>query len=157
MSGYTSFAGTGVPRDSVAPLNNLSARARLAVVAVTGGTFTQNATTLDGAAFTMPFAGILRAAYLAASTKPAGGTLTSTVTAYDASGNAAVVLCDAFDPETLTDREGAALTIAETNVELAAGDTIQLVNTASDDAVTAQAVGLAVTLVLEITETAAQG
>lgn len=103
-------------------------------IAIAGGTYTQN-TTVKTTGGPLGFAGTLIAAYISYSTIPAGGTLGARLVAYDASANAEVNLTTVFDPETLTAREAAAMTLDTTNVELAAEDTLEFHTIASNDVV----------------------
>lgn len=114
--------------------------------------FAQNATVKHNLG-PVGLGGKLKAAYLSQETLGAGGTLTCQLVAYDASGNAEVVLTDTVNPEAATVREGQAFTIATTNVALAAEDTLELHCAANDVAVTQDAQGVTVTLVWERTET----
>ena len=130
----------------------LSPVARRQTVIIVGvGAFTQNATTKFSRG-PLGFVGTLKAAYMSARTVPAGGALAVIVKAYDASANAEIALCDSFNPEGLTAREGAALTLAATNVELQADDTIEVHSVADDNAVGTAIVDGFVTLVFERTE-----
>ena len=148
----TKFSESNLPANTLVDLDSLSPRARYQQVTLGGLTYTQNATTYAATSYTLPFPGILIAANISAQVVPAGGTLAAIVAAYDASANAEIVLCDSFNPETLTAREGAALTVATTNVALDAGDTITIRGTSSNDTVTTQAQGLSVTLTFQVTE-----
>jgi hypothetical protein len=80
--------------------------------------------------------GTIVSAYLSQATLVAGGTLTGKIVAYDASANAEVNLTDTINPEAATAREGQALTLATTNMELAADDTLEFHATADNNAVT---------------------
>jgi hypothetical protein len=152
MASATKFSESNLPANTLVDLASLSTRARLQQVTIGGLTYTQNATTYAATSYTLPFPGILVAARISAQVVPAGGTLAAIVAAYDESGNAEIILCNSFDPETLTAREGTALTVATTNVALAAGDTITIRGTADNNAVTTQAQGLSVTLTFRVTE-----
>jgi hypothetical protein len=113
--------------------------------------FTQNAT-VKHTLGPVGIPGTLRTAHISFETKPAGGTLTVFLVAYDASANAEIVLTDALDPETAVDREGLAFVLAATNVELAADDTLELHTTASNDAIGTAALGVSVATVWTPTE-----
>ena len=152
MAFATKFSESNLPANTLVDLASLSTRARLQQVTIGGLTYTQNATTYAATSYTLPFPGILVAASISAQVVPAGGTLAAIVAAYDESDNAEIILCDSFNPESLTAREGAALTVATTNVALAAGDTITIRGTADNNAVTTQAQGLSVTLTFRVTE-----
>lgn len=121
---------------------------RQTVFRVPIGDFTQSTTTKFSRG-PVGFAGTLKGAYLSARTAPIGGVLSLTVKAYDKSAAAEITLCDAFDPETLTARAASALTLATTNVELAADDTLEIHCTADGSAVSQQQVDGYVTLVFE--------
>lgn len=149
---YTAFSESNLPANCLVDTAAMSPRNGYKLVTLGGLTYTQNATTYAATSFTCPYPMTLKSGYISTQVVPAGGTLAAIVAAYDESGNAEIVLCNSFDPETLTAREGAALTVATTNVTLAAGDTVTIRGTASNDAVTTQAQGLSVTLLFEVTE-----
>lgn len=111
-----------------------------------GTVWVQNATTKHNLGC-LGIAGTVVRAYYSGKTVVAGGTLTGGVVAYDASANAEVVITDTFNPESATAREGFALTIATTNVALAADDTIEFHAVASDSAVTDVTEGVLVLVV----------
>ena len=113
--------------------------------------FTQNATVKHNLG-PVGIAGTLKAAYISFEQLPAGGTLSVGLVAYDASGNAEIVLTDTANPEDDTVREGTALVLATTNVALAADDTIELHCVADDNAVGTAAQGVTVTLIWEPAE-----
>lgn len=115
------------------------------------GDFTQSTTTKYSRG-PVGFAGTLKAAYLACRTAPIGGVLSLTLKAYSVSGAAEITLCNSFDPETLVARTGVALTLATTNVALAAADTIEAHETADGSAVSQQIVDGYIILVFEKTE-----
>lgn len=101
-------------------------------------------------------AGTLVAAYISTGVLPNIATsATVRVVAYDKSGNAEINLTDAFDVEdtttTLVAREPAAMTLASTNVAVAADDAIEL-HLVAGGAITTNATDLCVTLVFEPTE-----
>lgn len=129
----------------------LSPASRYKVVTRPLGDFTQNTTTKFSRG-PLGFAGTLVAAYESFRTKPAGGALSVTIVAYDASANAEIVLTAALDPEAATVREGQAFTLAATNVALAADDTIEFHCAADNNAVGTQQVDGYVTLVFQPTE-----
>jgi hypothetical protein len=121
---------------------------RQTVLRVPIGDFTQS-TTNKWSRGALGFAGTLIAAYLSAKTAPVGGVLSTRVVAYDASANAEINLTNTVDPEAVTVREGTAMVLATTNVELAADDTIEIHNIADGSAVSQQQVDGYVTLVFE--------
>lgn len=94
----------------------------------------------------------LRAAYISQTTLAAGGTLSWKLVAYDASGNAEVVLTTTLDPEAGTVREAQTFALDTTNVELAADDTLELHCVADNNTVTQDAKGVVVTAVWETSE-----
>lgn len=136
-------------RVDVAALSPVARRQAVRVIAV--GDFTQSTTTKYSRG-PIGFAGTLKAAYYSARTLPIGGTLSIRVVAYDASANAEINLTDTLNPEAGTAREGAAFTLATTNVALAADDVIELHEIADGSAVSQQVVDGYVTLVFERTE-----
>lgn len=113
--------------------------------------FTQNSTVKHNLG-PVGIAGTLKAAYISLETLPAGGTLSWKLVAYDASGNAEIVLTTTVNPESATVRESQAFTLDTTNVELAADDTLELHCTASNDAVSQDAQGVTVTCIWEPAE-----
>lgn len=151
MASKTKFSERGIPLYTRVDVDSLSPAARYKVLVLPVGAFTQNTTTKFSRG-PLGFVGTLVSASVSFRTLPAGGALTLTVVAYDASANAEIVLCDAFDPEVGTVREASALTLASTNVELAAADTIELHSAADNNAVGTAAVDGYVTLVFDPTE-----
>ncbi len=133
----TKFSDRGLPYGSGVDLDALTLSARYTVFRfpIVGTAYVQNATTKHNLGC-VGVAGTVRGAYWSGKTVVAGGTLTGQLVAYDASGNAEVALTDTFNPESATAREGFALTLATTNVALAADDTIELHCVADDNAVT---------------------
>lgn len=152
MTGMTKWSERGQPlytridQDALSPVAR-----RQTVLVLPTGAWTQNTTTKFSRG-PLGFVGTLISASVSFRTLPAGGTLSLTVVAYDASANAEIILCDAFNPEVGTVREASALTIAATNVELAAADTIELHSAADNNAVGTAAVDGYVTLVFERSE-----
>lgn len=151
-SGTFYKGGKAGRRTAVTP-KSLSQQAGAIVRVVAMGDFTQNATNKHNRG-PLGVPAKLIAAYASAKTVPAGGTLSIQVVAYDASANGEVALTETLNPEAagITVREGAALTLAATNVALAADDTIEIHCVASDNAVTQQQVDGTVTLVFFPTE-----
>lgn len=115
--------------------------------------FTQNATVKHNLG-PVGIDATLAQAVISCTQVPAGGTLSVRLVAYDASGNAEVILTDTLDPEALTVREGSAFTLATTNVALAKEDTLELHCVASDDAIGTPAQGVQVACVWVPTESA---
>jgi hypothetical protein len=102
------------------------------------------------------YAGIVKAVYLSIGVLPNIATsATARLVAYDTSANAEINLTDTFDVEdsttTLVAREAAAMTLAGTNVALAADDTFE-VHLVAGGAVTANATDVSVVVVFEATE-----
>lgn len=102
------------------------------------------------------YAGIVKAAYLSTAVLPNIATsATARLVAYDASANAEINLSEAFDVEdsttTLVAREAAAMTLAATNVALAADDTFE-VHLIAGGAITTNATDLCVVVIFEATE-----
>lgn len=91
--------------------------------------------------------GRLLRAYISHETLPAGGTLSAKLVAYDASGNAEVVLTTTIDPEAGTVREAQAFALDTTNVALDPDDTLELHCAASNNAVSQDAQGVSVALI----------
>jgi hypothetical protein len=151
MATKSKFSERGLNRETRVDVNALSPKARNKVLVLPIGAWTQNTTTKFSRG-PLGFAGTLISASMSFRTLPAGGALTLTVVAYDASANAEIVLCDAIDPETGTVREAKALVLASTNVELAADDTIELHSAADNNAVGTAAVDGYVTLVFKPSE-----
>lgn len=157
------FSRVGLPRGSAVDIGALSTRAaykgpdvRNVVITTAAGqtataVFTQNATVKHNLG-PVGLTGTLAAAYLSFTQLPAGGTLACHLVAYDASGNAEIILTDTVNPEAFTVREGGAFTLATTNVELAPEDTLELHCVASDDAVGTAAQGARVTCLWTPTE-----
>ena len=133
----TKFSDRGLPYGSGVDLDALTLSARYTVFRfpIVGTAYVQNATTKHNLGC-VGVAGTVRGAYWSGKTVVAGGTLTGQLVAYDASGNAEVALTDTFNPESATAREGLALTLATSNVALAADDTVEFHAVASDSAVT---------------------
>lgn len=163
MTSKVPFSTHGLAPGAVVDVGSLSDRAkryvesRRVVITTTAGqkqtaVFTQNATVKHNLG-PVGQPAILRDAYVSAEQAPAGGTLTWHLVAYDASGNAEVVLTETANPEAVTVREAQQLVIAATNIALAADDTVELHCTASDDSVGTAAQGVSVTLVWEAIET----
>lgn len=153
--GLNTFSAVDV--DALSDVARRHTEMRRVVIATAAGqkqtaVFTQNATVKHNLG---PVGRIqtLKAAYLSCETLAAGGTLAVHLVAYDASGNAEIVLTATVNPEALTVREATAFTLAATNVELAAEDTLELHCVASDDAVSQDAQGVSVTCVWAPTET----
>lgn len=102
------------------------------------------------------YAGTVKAAYISTGVLPNIATsATVRLVAYDASGNAEINLSEAFDVEDTTTalvaREAAAMTLAATNVALAADDTFE-VHAVAGGAITANATDLCVVVIFEPTE-----
>jgi hypothetical protein len=112
------------------------------------GNFTQNSTVKTSLG-PLGFQAKLAAAYLSFTTLPVGGTLTVRIVAYDATGNAEVILTDALDAEVGTVREGKPFVLATTNRVLNADDTIEIHTIASDDVVGTQQVGGMVSMLFD--------
>jgi hypothetical protein len=128
----------GIARNVVVDTRALSDRANTFQVRIPVGAFTQNDTIeAYGGALGVP-AKLVRAdvGWLV---KPAGGTLELQIIAYDSSANAAIVLAEDFNPEDagVVNRESTTITLAATNVALAAEDTLEVHVIASNDAVSA--------------------
>lgn len=121
---------------------------RQTVVRMSIGDFTQ-ATTTKFSRGPLGFAGTLKSAHASFRTAPAGGVLSMKLVAYDASANAEIVLTSTLDPEAGTVREGTAFTLAATNVELAADDTLEIHCVADGSAVSQQQVDGYVTMTFE--------
>lgn len=158
----TKFSDRGLPYQSgvdVGALTDVARRerdVRRVVITTAAGqkqtaVFTQNSTVKHNLG-PVGIAGTLKAAYISFETLPAGGTLSVGLVAYDASGNAEVVLTDTANPEDDTVREGTALVLATTNVALAADDTVELHCVADNNAVSQDAQGVTVTLIWEPAE-----
>jgi hypothetical protein len=157
------WSKVGLPRGSAVDIDALSTRAayygpdvRNVVITTAAGqtataVFTQNATVKHNLG-PVGFAGTLAKAFVSCTQLPAGGTLAVHLVAYDASGNAEIVLTETLNPEALTIREAGEFTLATTNVELAAEDTLELHCVASDDAVGTAAQGVRVTCLWSPTE-----
>lgn len=108
--------------------------------------FTQNATVKHNLG-PVGMAGTLAAATISCTQVPAGGTLSWFLVAYDKSGAAEIVLTQSVDPEVATVRTAQTFTLATTNVELAADDTLELHCVADDNAVGTAAQGVRVTCI----------
>lgn len=147
------FSRYGLARGAAVDVEALSLKARYQVrtFRIAGTVFTASTTTKHSLG-PVGVAGTVRAAYLSTRIVPAGGTLTAGLVAYDASGNAEIVLTDTTDPETLTAREARALTLASTNVALAAEDTLELHAIAGSGAISPDATDMHVTVLFEVTE-----
>lgn len=151
MGSKSKFSEHGLPLENRVDVDALSPASRYKVRTLPLGDFTQNTTTKFSRG-PVGFVGTLVSGYLTFRTVPAGGALSVTVKAYDASANAEVALTAALDPETATAREGLAFTLAATNAELAADDTIEFHVAADNNAVGTQQVDGYVTLVFDPTE-----
>lgn len=165
MPNYAKFSTHGLGPQSKVDIGALSQRAKYSVrtFPVTYATAAGNTaaayfvinTTQKHRLGPVGIYGTLAAAYISVDTVPAGGTLDWQIVAYDASGNAEVVLTDtSTNPETITAREAQAQVLATTNVALDPDDTLELHCIASNATVTQDAVGLSVTLVFTPTEEA---
>lgn len=148
------FSKAGLPYHAGVDVGALTRAARYQVhrFPIVGTAWVQNATTKHNLG-ALGIAGTIVSAKFSGKTVVAGGTLTGQVVAYDASANAEVVITDAIDPETATAREGLALTLATTNVALAADDTIEFHAVADNSAVTDITEGV-LTLVVDPSEDA---
>lgn len=144
---YSKYSVRGQPVNQRVDIAALSQRAGDYRVALAAPAFTQNATT-RGQQFVVPFPMTLRSAQMAYDVLPIGGTLTVGIVAYDASADAEIVLCDTMNPEVaaMTAREGKAFALATTNVALDTGDTVCIVHTADNNAVSTAQVGGGATL-----------
>jgi hypothetical protein len=101
-------------------------------------------------------AGTVKAAYLSTGVLPNIATsATARLVAYDTSANAEINITEAFDMEdsttTLVAREAAAMTLAATNVALAADDTLE-VHLIAGGAITANGTDVALVVVFEPAE-----
>lgn len=102
------------------------------------------------------YAGTVKAAYISTAVLPNIATsATARLVAYDASANAEINITEAFDMEdsttTLVAREAAAMTLAATNVALAADDTLEL-HLIAGGAVTANGTDVVCVVIFEPTE-----
>lgn len=148
------FSKVGLPYQAGVDVGALTLAARYNVMRfpLVGTVWTQNTTTKHSLGC-IGVAGTIRAAYYSAKTVLSAGAATGGLVAYDASGNAEVVITDTFNPESATAREGYALTLATTNVALAADDTLEFHAIADNNAVTDVTEGV-VTVVFEPSEDA---
>lgn len=158
----TKFSKFGLPYGAGVDVDALTLRAKYRTVTIpvvistaAGKTatavFTQNSTVKHSLG-PVGIPGTLRAAYISQTTLAAGGTLSWKLVAYDASANAEVVLTTTLDPEAATVREAQTFTLDTTNTQLEADDTFELHCTADNNAVSQDARGVMVTLVLENAE-----
>jgi hypothetical protein len=164
MADKVPFSTHGLAPSACIDVDSLSTRARRyvemrpVVIATASGqkqtaVFTQNSTVKHELGPVGQVA-TLKAAYVSQGTLGAGGALTLKLVAYDASGNAEIILTETVNPESGTVREAQAFTLATTNVELAADDTLELHAAADNAAVTQDAQAVRVTLVWEPSEEA---
>lgn len=159
MAIYSKFSERGLNRDTKVDVGALSIRARRQLIHLRPGPrttpFTASATVKHNFG-AIGVAGTVKAAYISAGVLPNIATsATVALVAYDKSGNAEINLTDTFDVEdtttTLVAREAAAMTLATTNVELAADDTFE-VHAVAGGAITTNATDLCVTVVFEPAE-----
>ncbi len=162
MADKVKFSRNGLAYGAAVDVDALSDRAsqvadhRRVIIATAAGqkqtaVFTQNATVKHNLGPIGRYA-TLAAAYVSCETLVAGGALTVGLVAYDASANAEVVLTATLNPEAFTVREGAACTLAATNVALDPDDTLELHCVADNVAVTQDAQGVSVTCLWDPTE-----
>jgi hypothetical protein len=132
MADKVPFSTHGLAPSAIVDVDSLSARARLIQIRVQLPDSTWDINTIGS----VGIPGTVRSAYLSQATLVAGGTLSGKVVAYDASATAEVDLTDGVNPEAGTARVGQALTLAATNAEIAADDTLEFHATADNNAVT---------------------
>jgi hypothetical protein len=159
MAIYSKFSERGLNRNSKVDVGALSIRARRQLFHLRPGPrttpFTASSTVKHNfGAIGVP--GTVKAVYVSTGVLPNIATsATARLVAYDTSGNAEINLTDTFDVEDTTTalvaREAAAMTLATTNVELAADDTFE-VHLVAGGAVTTNATDLCVTVVFEPSE-----
>lgn len=137
MANKVPFSTHGLAPSACIDVDSLSSRARLIQIRVQlpDSTWDLNTTNKHNIG-SVGIPGTVRSAYLSQATLVAGGTLTGKIVAWDASANAEVDLTATVNPEAATAREGQALTLAATNFELAADDTLEFHATADNNAVT---------------------
>lgn len=163
MPNLTKFSERGIDKyrtrvdiDALSPRAKQFVDVRRVIIATAAGqtqtaVFTQNATVKHNLG-PVGLPATLKAAYVSQETLGAGGTISLRVVAYDASANTEINLTDTLNPESGTVREAQTFTIATTNVELAADDTVELHAVADNNAISQDARGVTVTLVWEPTE-----
>lgn len=159
MAIYSKFSERGLNRDTKVDVGAASIRLRRQLIHLRPGPrttpFTASATVKHNfGAVGVP--GTVKAAYISTGVIPNIATsATAQLVVRDTSGDADINITDTFDVEdtttTLVAREAAAMTLATTNVEVAADDTFEVWLVAGG-AVTTNATDLCVTVVFEPAE-----